>query len=567
MPFNPTIIVEVWDRENSTLLAELPRRWDVTGSDPLNVAGMGTVSVSTEDAIFARQPTLFAWGNWVKYYLTDGLGNGAYIGAMQIRRRKRKFIGDNEWSDMVMSVSGPMVLGILSDMIVKHEVQPPREDASESRSYFWGSEEGEWYDGSQWSASIVSEGRWDSHITNPRSGTVSKPKYKPEDWPVPAAEWIHVSGGGAWQFYRTWIEVPDGGAMIKLFATADEIMAVWFAGDRVITRDEYEFGYKSFSEYKTYAPEGIYQVGILMRSKNTPGGDGVDAFLFAAVTLNDSGDPDVVLRKSNNTAAWEAHVGLPPPGWKQAEILRSWMSEAQSRHGQDWDSAQLLSVNFSADQATDQGFGESRTWVIELSMSFRIGTTYLDGTAKLCEIGDFDLWVNPDTFQLNAAKRRGRDASDNFALEPGRNLVGWEVDEVDTVINDITAKYDGGWVDYEAAGSADTYGHREAGISLGSVADDETAEVIASAHVERRKHARRRAGHAAEVERDEDSQPTAALVASPGSVPFIHYGTGWSIKAPLHTGVQGKQRLLSLSFSEDNVTGEVSFDPEFGEED
>lgn len=568
MVYNPFVIVEIWERDNSAVIAELPRRWDVQMNDPLNISGVGQVAVDFNDPVLDRNPGILGRGNWVKFWMGDGLGNGQYVGAFQIRRRRLRYIGEGDWLDQYYVLSGPQVHGIAIDVMVKHETQPPRQDASETRSYSWTSKEGPWYDPAEWATTIFSHGTWDSHITRARSGRTAKPDYKPNDWPDPNAEWIRATGGAEWQFFRRTYTAPAGGLLVKLFLTADEICAAAIDGDFVIKRDEYENGYESYSEYKTFLPEGEHQFAFMMRKKATPGGDGVDAMLVSLMSLKENGKPDAVLFHSNDSAGWKCHNGIPVPGWNQAQIFRSWWSEARDRHTQAWDSAQLIDIHPDFENDSDVN---GAPWVIELSRTFRVGTKVPDGQAQLSEIGSFDVWVEidntPANFKWKAALARGTDKSASIVLEPGRNLSSWEVEEVDEIVNDATAHYEGGWVEYQASGSITDYGHREIAISLNQVGDDETAEIIASAHIERKKHARKRAGRADEIERDEDRQPVAAIIAVQGATPFLDFGTGDWVKGPSGTGVHARQRLLSLSLAEDNETGNLSFDPEFGVED
>jgi hypothetical protein len=145
--------------------------------------------------------------------------------------------------------------------------------------------------------------------------------------------------------------------------------------------------------------------------------------------------------------------------------------------------------------------------------------------------------------------------------------VAWQVHHQDQIKNIGLVHYDGGWLTKTNTASVTDVGEREVGISLGSVGDDDTASAIVDAHIETRKAARKRAGSAEEWKVDEDRQPTAGIVPAIGSTPFLDFGTGDSIKVPSHTGVQVKQRLVSLTFAEDNDTALVSFDPEFAEVD
>lgn len=563
MVYNPFIVVEIWT-EALDMIAELPRRWDVQGSDPLNLPGVCQVTVSLSDPIMTRHPTLLNMNNWVKYTLHDGLGHSVVLAMMHIRKRRTVYVGSNEAGDYFRTVSGPTIHGTLADFIVKHQSQPPRQDASETRSYSWTAPSGEWFDTADWNDTITSVGIWKSHITNQRSGTTAKPKYKPQHWPDKDAEWVHVTGGGQWQFYRGTVTIPAGGLLVKWVLTADEIVRGFLDGDLVISRDEYETGYKGFGEYKTSLPEGDHVLGVMMRAKDTPGGDGIDAWLSSMFTLTDEDKVDTVLKRSQ-VLGWKAHAGLPAPGWNPAEILRSIVGEAQIRG--NFSSTRFL-VDFSDTEDSD-----SVSWgSAEINRNISIGTSALDAQSQLSELGNFDVWVDPDNtnpnaWPLKAFKRRGSDKSTAIALHPGRNLVGWEVEEVDAVGNVALIQYDGGWLEKTNLTSTGEFGEREIGISLGNVSDDATADTIASAHIESRKSARKRAGAADNWETDEDKQPLASIVPTPNATPFLDFGTGDSLKVPNESGVHVKQRLMSLTFTEDNTTGVITFDPEFAEED
>lgn len=550
------MVVEVLDPDFA-VIAELPRRWDVQGSDPLNLPGVCTVTVSMSDPIWTRHPNIIDHGNYVRYRLCNGLGRDEIIALMHIRGVKTRFIGGADWGDFIRTATGPTLHGLLNDFIVKHEA-PPRQDASESRAFSWTSPPGEWYDAGDWATSIESAGAWNTHITNPRSGTVAKPKYQPEDWPDPKAEWIRNASGSEWQFFRTTVTIPTGGLLVKWFLTGDEIIRGFLDGDMVISRDEYENGYKGFGEYKTFLPAGTHYLSVMMRSKGTPGGDGVDAFLSSLCSLDTGGDPKTVLRRSK-VAGWVCHDGLPPPGWNQAEILRALVNEAQDRGN---DSANNLVIDFTAAEDTN-----GANWTTEISRTFRIGTKVLDATSQLCELGDFDIFVDPKDRKIKAYISRGFDNTTQVVLEPGRNLIGWEVDEVDNIANTAVIHYDGGWLEKVNDASVASHGAREVGISLGAIGDDETASAIALAHMESRKHARKRAGAADEWHTHEDDVPAAAIIPVQGCIPFIDFNTGDYIKVPNRTGIPVKQRVLSLTFTEDANTGLITFDPEFVEED
>ncbi len=116
----------------------------VSWQDALNTPGSGEFSIPTNDELLSAYPTLLAWKNVVKFWM-----GSTCVMAYMIRNRKTTYVTSDEWSGMVIVVSGPSVLYWLKDFIVRHDGEP-RPDSPSTRYYSWASKPGPWYDPADW---------------------------------------------------------------------------------------------------------------------------------------------------------------------------------------------------------------------------------------------------------------------------------------------------------------------------------------------------------------------------------------------------------------------------------
>lgn len=546
MTFAPFIKVEVFENDGLTLIAELPRRWNVQGSEPLNVPGVGSITVDSRDAVVTRHPGIFDPRNVVKFWLGDGLGNGAYVTGFRIRQRVTSFVSDGEWAGFVTNLSGPTVHADLDMFMVKHEVEPT-EKSSDSRAFSWTSKDGEWYDAADW-ADVWVDNPW----TNPSS---NRKEDNPTGWPDRNALWLY-GGGSPWEFWRTTVTLPAD-KVIRFFFSSDENGKVYLNGDEIISTDTVEIGYTEMSKY-TCVMLGDIEHTIAVRSHGVPQplADGSDEFIFTMGSLNAKGELDRVYRRSDDTN-WVLHENLPPPGWTKAQILKLCIEEAQTRSN---DFADGLTLGFTGLLDSD-----ANAWTDEISRTVQVGTTVLDLQSQLSEHGSFDVWVDPDTMTVEAWIRRGSDKTSSITLEPGRNLLSWTIEENDDIRNKVLGRHAGGWNEIEDATSVTNHGAREAVVVIGSVADSNTADVLLEQIMANATDVVKKAGTPEKIRIDEDTKPDGGLIAVLGAVPMLDFGVGDTVSALNAEAVLAEHYILALSIVEDNETGSITWDPELYE--
>jgi hypothetical protein len=139
----------------------------------------------------------------------------------------------------------------------------------------------------------------------------------------------------------------------------------------------------------------------------------------------------------------------------------------------------------------------------------------------------------------------------------------WTVDEEEDVENDYLIHYNGGWTRYVANGSQDTYGEREAFVTLGHARNEEDAQRVIKKASDGVAWAIDRAGTSDLVKRKE-IDPQGGIIAVDGARPFLDFGVGDTIKAPNKMGILVPSRVLMITATEDDQ-GQVAYDPEVEE--
>jgi hypothetical protein len=166
--------------------------------------------------------------------------------------------------------------------------------------------------------------------------------------------------------------------------------------------------------------------------------------------------------------------------------------------------------------------------------------------------------------QIQAWRRRGKNKAHSITLEPGRNLLSWEVDEVDDAKNTFLLQYEGGWTEYKDRRSVKAYGgEREAFVSLGNTKHETEAKNLMRRAARGVASAVQRAG-TSDLRSMKQDQPNGGLIAVAGARPFLDFGVGDTVKAPNSSGDLVPHRVLSLSLNEDDE-GNVTYDPELEE--
>lgn len=507
-------------------ITDIPRRRGVACAEPLNVPGTGQISVQMDDPILKAYPTALNYGNIVRFWL-----GGKCISGFRIKSRTRTLVSSDEGAALVRTVSGPTVHHLLDDFLVKH-ARTPRPDSPSEREFTWASPAGDWYNASKWNYPVR---QW----TRKNPPTNAK-KHMPKAWPVPSAKWIGFRG--AHKYFRKDFTTSTDNLLVRIYATTDEWFKVYMDGELVLEGNAIETGYREFTYVDLVLPRGTHTVAAYARAIGSAGGDGWDNFIFGMCKITPLGKrilPPILV--SNST--WKAHRGNPPPGWNRAQVLRQIIAEAKVRNVT---AADLLVLGFGS--TTDTA---GQAWVDTFNESVSIGTSALDLQSQLSEGNGFDVWVDPADFTIKAWKQRGSDKSSSIALIPGTNLLDYEVEGTDEVVNDLLIQYEGGWTNASHTVSQSTYGKREGFISLGGITDASSASNLGSGLLRGLAAAQRKAG-TADIKSARTDQPTGSILAVEGMVPMLDYETGDIIMAPNEDFTMKKHRVLSLSLQEDD---------------
>lgn len=553
--------VEVYEEDGLTLISELPRRLSPNGQEPLNEPGSGQVTVHLDDEIVKAYPNILDFGHVIKCFLAHKCIHG-----FRIKNRKTSYIGSGEWAGYVRTVSGPSVMHLLDDFIVRHDLPGSLQDRTlDVRPFTWAAPPGSWFDATKWDDPYNS-----STQTDPPSDFGKAPKERskwnnPPDFPDSGAMWMWIHPvpeknqsnfdppplRGV-RYYRKTI-TTDAKKLVRLYASADESYTVYLNGEEVLSGSGEETGYAQLEKRKLILPAGQHTIGILQHFNAQVMADGADAVIFTMMEINAKNKPTTVLAHSDGT--WMCTHERPVPSWKRTNVLRKVVNEARDRDNQ---SANRLTFGFTEERDT-----HGRRWTDYWNREVPIGITALELQKLLSEGNGFDVWVDPGSMELRAWRRRGRDKSKSITLEPGKNLLDWEVEEVEEVRNTFLIHYDRGWTTWRAKGSSRRFGRREAFVEMGRARGDDHARQIMSKASRGVGWAEKRAG-VSDIRKRQADQPSGSLIAIQGARPFLDFGVGDIVKAPNENGVLRRHRVIMLSFTEDE-NGYLTFDPELEE--
>lgn len=242
----------------------------------------------------------------------------------------------------------------------------------------------------------------------------------------------------------------------------------------------------------------------------------------------------------------------PVPGWSPGEIMLTLLAEAEARglRFPTW-----LTPNFTT---TEDSYGN--TWDRSLDWSFDLGSS-LAGIVEQMEELVCDVWVDPDTLELNMVAQRGVDRSiyiyagdgitplsTPLVFEKGKNLGISSIDGVSEIMNSLIVKTSDGYVEINDSDtdSTDEYGRLES--YLETDASTSVSNVVAEAVFEQKANPEEGASY--------------SILPIEGYVPFVDFGVGDWVLAPNDVGLSVRRRVMSISAEEDNA-GNPSYSVEF----
>lgn len=548
------IEVEVYRYADPTVMVDvLNARIAPSALDEIKGPGGGNISISVHDPKVSIDPTLIAYRNVLKF--RDG---DHYVGAMVIQKKTTAYI-DKDPSKEVYLISGEGLRTWFNDAAVYPEGGLSK-TSFQDRNFNFSSLQGDWYNPAQWVAPTNVQ-KWGDVAASPW-------RYAPANWPdFPNAYWIWSSDSTAGapvgdNFFRYEFDVATA-AKYALFLAADDQFTVYIDGQLQVQSDPSASAYSNTEQIDADLPVGHHVIAI--RVTNTGG----PAALIAALAVY--GDPTqpsssttvTYTGKSGDTNWKVAAYPDPVPGWSAGEILLTLLEEAETR-GVRFPT--YLNPTFTG---TTDSYGN--TWDRSLDWTFGVGDNYTSVINKMEELV-CDIWIDPDTYTLNAAIARGHDYSDYtydvdgvtvtkppVIFEKGHNLQQASLDGVSEIVNSLLITAADGWIevddaDDDEASSTNQYGRIEA--LLDTSASDAVSQAVAAAVFQQKANP--------------EEGATYTIVPTEGAVPYVDFNVGDWVMAPNEVGLLVKRRVMSITTTEDdsgNPVYSVEFDTIFQDND
>ena len=263
--------------------------------------------------------------------------------------------------------------------------------------------------------------------------------------------------------------------------------------------------------------------------------DRTAGFILTGIELDSNGREKSVAVRTGT--AWQ--VSDTQPFWRPAMILRTLIEEAAARGVYRFD---RFTFGFS-DSAPTAG-----SWTTQTTLTLKAGSNLLTVLQDMVDLGH-DLWLNPETMQLDAWESRGSDKSATVALALTQNLMGFSTAIERPLKTVALVRTSGGWLRAADSGLRNTNGWRETYLEYGNTESTDEA----------RKNAQRvlrRTGKTQVVASGVEAVPVS------GATPYVDFTVGdvVAIPNPAGSGAAGKARVLSIALK--TVGGGVSFQPE-----
>lgn len=245
------------------------------------------------------------------------------------------------------------------------------------------------------------------------------------------------------------------------------------------------------------------------------------------------------------------------PGWTPGGILLKLLQEAAARGVR---MASLLTPNFTA--LVDS---EGEAWSEPIDWTFAVGESLASVVSKLEEVA-CDVWIDPDTYQLNVVNKRGTDRSqyrydtDGITVletpvifRAGKNLRKASIQSRGKIKNSLSLKTEVGWqktpeVD---ATSLEEYGALEATLDTGTTLP--VSKSLAKVIFQQRAQ-------------EEEGASYDVFLPPEGKTPHVDFKVGDWVLAPDEQGLSVKRRIMSISTEVDgsgNPMYTIEFDTIF----
>ncbi|MGE3795116.1 MAG: hypothetical protein AB7I38_14475 [Dehalococcoidia bacterium] len=368
----------------------------------------------------------------------------------------------------------------------------------------------------------------------------------PLDWPDIQARWIWA--GDPYDLVPA--ETPNwfrrrftltARYPVRVFATADNGADVYIDGEQVLSFPHGETGNwkRTFTADLVLEP-GTHVIAAEARNAIIPTTPTPAGFLAMITTLTPDGEPDATILRSSTVFA----CATDEPGWLAGDVLHTLVLEAQARGA-----GRLANLTMDFDAALDSN---GDPWTIKVKRSWRVGfDSVLTVAGDLAELG-VNFWITPDLV-LHAAETRGQitDVTLHRGQDDGAPSVqAWSVAGQRPTATHALILTGKGWVQRVDSAGLAAHGRLEVGLELGNTDSDDTADEVAAI-----------AFNAAAA--PQETVKATSLIPAADAIAFVDFGIGDVVNGWDKDGEPAQVRVLSISVTEDDADGKVTYGPEF----
>ena len=517
----------------TNLIDIIPVRGNPQVMEELDRVGKGKVTIPFS----ARGQNAIQENNYIKV-LVDGNVTGGFV----VQEKDKKLLNKGEDAQQVITVGGEGPLTWFKNAVVLPE-GGLKNGSFDNRSFNFATARGTWYQSSDW-ATPVQIYKQNSNISHSWRGA---PKDFPEKtnawwiWSVPAVivPGPHTSGNmprGVNHFRREFTTAARG--TYTIYIAADDKFEAFVDGQKISD----EGGWGETTKITFDLEPGSHTFGARVTNVGALGAAtaGPAGLVMAMYANNEDTTGPGSLVFSSQSSGWQAATYNKTPGWTPGDVLNQLLTEA---HGRGVRFPGWLRRTFTA---THDSNGVA--WDRESDWQFKVGTdTYMSVIERFIDFG-INIWIDPDTLDLHAAKVRGTDKTtpaNTIALYEGRNLLQADASTRADIKNNLYVKNKDGWHIEADENSTTKYGVLEGKMEI----DLPSGEA--------RKYATDFLG----LRKQPEESTEYSLIARPGAVPWVDFKVGdWVMVITSHG--PARRRVVSISVTEED-SGDPSYAVEF----
>lgn len=524
---DPTTAIDILARATGiSALEEIP-----TGN------GAGSFSLLSTDPVFVDNPNICDYRNVVK--LTC---NGRVTNAFLIQNQTASQLDTNTGQDIQNTYTGEGLRTWFNDAVVYPELGLIA-SSGDNRYFNFAAQLGDpkllgdWLDSSLWAAPVVNA----SYSTAPPTPS-ARWSGSPSGWPAAAngAKWVwnapysltNTPAGDV--YFRREFDITGDNASIDLYITADDYYEAYIDSQLVSSTTNTPDNWQSTYKVTMPLPAGHHVLGIKgTNSATTLGPASILAAMF--YSPNDSaGTQGSLILQTGDSGGWICR-GYPffPPGWTVGAVLLQLLSEAQARG--------VLFPSFLTPTFTASVDSNLKLWQSQYEWNFSVGASYADVLAQIESLG-YEIWIDPDTFQLNAAPKRGTVRSTTVSIATGLNLLSSDGSAQADITNAIAMKSNDGWSETTSADSIAKYGRIEGSSSI-------TGSMVQGSDL---------ATSLLNSKSNPETGASYGFTPSPGCIPYVDFFVGdYVLALDLLTGQPVQRRVVSITVTPDDAGNPV----------